>query len=597
MNIPLFFVAFVACFLALYMMNRFIKKPSILIGLILGIQLFSATVVVFALIQNVLTIPEIELLVIATGIALPALVVAFDHIAFYRKRKKMGITIPFIDKKEKRGKQESDTSSFLKNVELWKREIHAMDVFRSLSVQDARILENIKKKLIIIQRLINLERYETAADQYRFLYEIFPDSYAICYNAGYLHCFVGRYREAYKFLRKAYELVKQEKQWGRDFEDVEKGHKHYLPEDMDLVIEFDIGYSLYNIGKYEHSIRHFKKVLEKKPDLTVAYKNIARAYLKIGMDDKAVEYLEKGRMDVRDSDMRIVLGSIYYRKGDMKKAIEVLDEAVKTDEKQIEALKWRGKAAIKEKIYDKAVECFSTLIDMEPAEASHYYHLALAQRFIGKNEDALRTYEAGIAQNQTNNTLLYYYGTLLDEVGKREKAVEVLYKSIQYDEPLEDTFNYLGVLLGQMKRYRESVQVFEKGIRVFNKSYQLHFNLGIVLEMSRRLEDAIIYFERAYELNRNDPMLYYHYSAVLLKKRDYAKAIRICKAGMSNYPDDAELIYGLSKVYTHMGEKDIAVDLLKKVLELDSSFVTRIKEDHDFKTLYRHPGYRSLIAS
>jgi tetratricopeptide (TPR) repeat protein len=315
------------------------------------------------------------------------------------------------------------------------------------------------------------------------------------------------------------------------------------------------------------------------------------------MDDKAVEYLEKGRMDVRDSDMRIVLGSIYYRKGDMKKAIEVLDEAVKTDEKQIEALKWRGKAAIKEKIYDKAVECFSTLIDMEPAEASHYYHLALAQRFIGKNEDALRTYEAGIAQNQTNNTLLYYYGTLLDEVGKREKAVEVLYKSIQYDEPLEDTFNYLGVLLGQMKRYRESVQVFEKGIRVFNKSYQLHFNLGIVLEMSRRLEDAIIYFERAYELNRNDPMLYYHYSAVLLKKRDYAKAIRICKAGMSNYPDDAELIYGLSKVYTHMGEKDIAVDLLKKVLELDSSFVTRIKEDHDFKTLYRHPGYRSLIAS
>jgi tetratricopeptide (TPR) repeat protein len=596
MNIPLVFIAAVACFLALYMMNRFVKKPSVLIGLLLSIQLFSATVVVFALIQNVLTIPEVETFVIVTGIVFPALVVAFDHIAFNRKRKKMGVTIPFIDKKEKR-KQESDSSSFLKGVELWKREIHAMDVYRSLSVQDERIMENIKKKLIITQRLINLERYETAAEQYRFLCEILPDSHAICYNAGYLHCFIGRYREAYKFLKKAYDLVKQEKQWGRDFEGVEKGHKHYLPDDMDLMIEFDIGYSLYNIGKYEHSIRHFKKVLEKKPDLTVAYKNIARAYIKIGMNDKAIEYLEKGRMDVRDSGMRIVLGSIYYRKGDMKKALEVLDEAVKTDEKQIEALKWRGKAAIKEKIYDKAVECFSALIDMEPAEASHYYHLALAQRFLGNNEDALTTYEAGIAQSQSNSTLLYYYGTLLDEVGKREKAVEVLSKSIKSDEPSEDAFNYLGVLLGQMKRYRESVQVFEKGIRVFDKSYQLHFNLGIVLEMSRRLEDAIVYFEKAYELNRNDPMLYYHYSAVLLKKRNYAKAIRICKAGMSNYPDDTELIYGLSKVYTHMGEKDIAVGLLKQLLELDPSFIARIKEDLDFKTLYRHPGYRSLVAS
>ncbi|HEY8499850.1 MAG TPA: hypothetical protein VIL89_04460, partial [Clostridia bacterium] len=203
MNIPLIFVAFAACFLALYMMNRFIRKPSIITGLILGIQLFSATVVVFALIQNVLTIPEIELLVIATGIVLPAFVVVFDHFAFYRKRKKLGVTLPFIEKKEKKPKQESDVSSFLKSAELWKREIHAMDVYHSLSVQDPHILENIKKKLIIIQRLINLERYETAADQYRFLYEILPDSHVICYNTGYLHCFVGRYREAYKYLRKA----------------------------------------------------------------------------------------------------------------------------------------------------------------------------------------------------------------------------------------------------------------------------------------------------------------------------------------------------------------------------------------------------------
>ncbi|NLG88720.1 MAG: tetratricopeptide repeat protein [Clostridiaceae bacterium] len=596
MNIPLVFVAVAACLTALYMMNRFIRRPSVITGAILGIQLFSATVIVFALVQNVLTIPVVEIAAIAAGIILPAFVVAIDHIVFYRKIRKMGVTVPFIEKKEKRG-QDPDSSSFLKNAELWKREIHAMDVYRSLSIQDPHILENIKKKLIITQRLINLEKYETAVEQYRFLCEIIPDSHLICYNTGFLHCFIGRYREAYKYLRRAYELVKQEKQWGKDFEEVEKGHKHYLPDDLDIVIEFNIGYSLYNLGKYEHSIRRFKKVLEKKPDLTVAYKNIARAYLKIGMDDKAIEYLEKGRMDVRDSVMRVVLGSIYYKKGDTKKALEILDEAVKANEKQIEALKWRGKAAIKEKIYDKAVECFNTLIEMEPAETSHYYHLALAQRSMGNNEDALRTYEAGIAQNQTDSTLLYYYGTLLDEVGKKEKAVEVLYKSIQSDELLEDAFNYLGVLLGQMKRYRESVQVFEKGIRAFNKSYQLHFNLGIVLEMSRRLEDAIVYFEKAYDLNRNDPMLYYHYTAALLKKRDYAKAIRICKAGMSNYPDDAELIYGLSKVYTHMGEKDIAIDLLKKVLELDPTFAARIKEEPDFKTLYRHPGYRSLIAS
>ena len=184
MDIPLIFVAVVACFIALYMMNRFIKRPSVITGMILSIQLFSATVIVFALIQEVLTIPEVEFVAIATGIVLPVFVIAFDHIVFYRKIRKMGITVQFIEKKEKR-REELDSSSFLSNAELWKREIHAMDVYRSLSVQDAHILENIKKKLIITQRLINLERYETAAEQYRFLFEILPDSHLICYNAGF----------------------------------------------------------------------------------------------------------------------------------------------------------------------------------------------------------------------------------------------------------------------------------------------------------------------------------------------------------------------------------------------------------------------------
>ncbi|MDD4297890.1 MAG: tetratricopeptide repeat protein, partial [Ruminiclostridium sp.] len=160
-----------------------------------------------------------------------------------------------------------------------------------------------------------------------------------------------------------------------------------------------------------------------------------------------------------------------------------------------------------------------------------------------------------------------------------------------------DAFNYLGVLLGQLKRYRESVQVFEKGIYLYKNSYQLYFNQGIVLEMARRLEDASVSFEKAYELDRKDPVLIYYYTATLLKLREYSKAIRIYKTGISNFPKDAELIYGLSKVYVNMGETDIAVDLLKKALELDSSYIIKLKKDIDFKILYNHSEYQSLLSS
>ncbi len=596
MKIPLIFTAVLICLLALYIMNRFVKKPGPGSILILVLQFMAATVTVFSLFENVLTTAAVELGIIVAGIILPLPVVVFDHIAFSKRLQKAGAREPFLEKKAGIKSGIWNVTSFTTNAELWKNEIQAMDVYRSITLGDEQVLENVKKQLILAQRLINLDRYEIAAEKYRMLSAILPVSPGVAYNAGYLHCFIGKYREAYKFLNNGLKFVQKEQRTAKESNENNK-QKKYTPQEMETMLHFYLGYALYHLGKYEHALRHYQKVLETKPDLTVVFKNIARAYLAMEMSEKAIEYLEKGRGDLRDNSMRIVLGSIYYQKGETKKALDVLDEVAKADDKQLEALKWKGKSALKEKMFDKAEECFSELIDLEPTEPSHFYHLALAQRSRGEKTKALKTYEAGIAAHPQSSILLYNAGTLMDEMGQKEKAAEVLYKALQGDDYQEDAVNYLGVLLGQMKQYRESVQVFDKGLVQFDKSYQLWFNRGIVLDMARRQEDAVASFDRAYELNQEDPVLVNYFTGALLQTRDYSKAIRILKQGLNNHPDDAELMYGLSKVYSHMGEKDVAVDLLKRVIELDPVYLTRIKKDLDFKTLQNHPGYKSLMVS
>lgn len=596
MNVPLIFMAVVMCLLALYIMNRFIQRPGPVSILILLLQLSAATVTVFSLYEEVLTTATVEFILLVAGVISPLPVILHDMLSFRRRLKKEGASVPFLEKKAAKESGKWNVAGFISNAEMWKNEIQALEVFRSIHIADAHVAENVKRQLILIQRLIHLERYEAAAEQYRMLCALLPESPVLAYNAGYLHCFIGKYREASKILRDALENLGGEKRASSDGPDDARKTKSSFP-DLEAMLHFYMGYSLHHLGKFEQAVRHYQKVLALKPDLTVVYKNIARAYLAMNMIEKATEYLEKGRMDLRDNTMRIVLGSIYYQQGNTKKALEVLDEVAKADEKQLELMKWKGKAAIKEKMYDKAEECFYQLIQLEPSEPSHYYHLALAQRSSGDKAKALKTYEQGIALHPTNSMLLYNAGTLMDEMGQRKKALKVLYKSLQGDEYLEDAVNALGVLLGQMKQYRESVQVFDKGITVFEKSYRLWFNRGIVLDMARRQEDAAASFEKAYELNRDDPILIYYYTGVLLKTRQYAKAIRIFKQGMSNYPNDAELIYGLSKVYSHMGEKDVAVDLLKRVLELDPVYLGRMKTDMGFQSLHNHPGYQSLLVS
>jgi len=164
MNVPMIFVAIITCLLALYMMNRFIRRPGVFSAFLLLIQLLTASVTFFSILENVLTTSIFELSVIIAGVIFPTPVIIYDHYSAYKKIKKMGVKVPLIEKKEKKIQERWSVSVFTESAELWKEAVHATDVFRSLSIKDPVIRENIKKQLVLTQRLINLELYEKAAE-------------------------------------------------------------------------------------------------------------------------------------------------------------------------------------------------------------------------------------------------------------------------------------------------------------------------------------------------------------------------------------------------------------------------------------------------
>ncbi|HZK28394.1 MAG TPA: tetratricopeptide repeat protein [Thermoclostridium sp.] len=590
MNVPLIFIALIVCLFTIYMMNRFVRRPGIFTILILIIQFLSATIVVFSLFENVFTTPQIELAIIVCGIIIPFNIVLFDYIKMKRKIKGNGINAHLIEKKKKQEKQKLNISYFLENADAYKEEISALTVFESLDINDKKISNSIKRQLILLKKLIGNKRYEIAALKYRFLFGILPQSAEIAYNTGYLYCIIGKYHQAHKILNKALRLAKKEKNYNN------KQSSDHGQELLNMILFYN-GYALYYMGRYDQSISCFQKVLSNNPELAAANKNIARAYLAMDMTDRAIEYLERGSLDDKDDLVRIILGSMYYKKGDTTKTIKVLGEVDVADIKQIDAIKYKGKAALKENAFELAEQCFRKLIELEPTEPLNYYHLALSQREMKNKEEALKTYQKGLYYIPNNSMLVYNAGTLLDELGDKEQAVQYLYQSIETEETVLEAYNHLGVLLGQLNRFRESVQVFDNALKIFGGSYQLYYNRGIVLEMSRRYEDAVISFENAYEIKKTDQVLIYHYTAVLLKTRQYTKALKIYKNSLINYPEDAQIYFGLSKIYAYMGEKDIAVELLQRVLECDPTYLTEIKKEPEFKILYRHKGFQSLMVS
>jgi len=93
----------------------------------------------------------------------------------------------------------------------------------------------------------------------------------------------------------------------------------------------------------------------------------------------------------------------------------------------------------------------------------------------------------------------------------------------------------------------------------------VHFFLGKEYRNCRRFEEDLPYFRRALELTSNQPASFirlktYSYLAeALIEVGRPEEAVRLCQEGLENYPDNAELWFGLGEARRVLGQEEEAI--------------------------------------
>lgn len=177
---------------------------------------------------------------------------------------------------------------------------------------------------------------------------------------------------------------------------------------------------------------------------------------------------------------------------------------------------------------------------------------------------------------------------LLFEKGKEDSGKEFLEKA-------REARSYYGMALFKLERYEEALEIVDAALELKPESPTGWSNRGFVLSALDRNEEALEAFEKALALDPKSPKILtskgiVYFRMGLLKKAletfDCALAVEpgkasdwACKIPRFSFfsrnkapimkPDNAEAWYWKGSVFLELGEKEKALDALRKALESD----------------------------
>jgi tetratricopeptide (TPR) repeat protein len=296
---------------------------------------------------------------------------------------------------------------------------------------------------------------------------------------------------------------------------------------------------------------------------------------------------------------------IQLEHGAPSEARESFAQAVKLNQRNVEALNGEGRLLVNEGRYAEAMARFDTALGLDPnspeaiandAEAKIGLErladakqqlvaardrfpkslpvlllLAKAEEHLGNKDAAeavLRTALACVDPARSDAILPYIaMSALMSERGRLSDARDMLEearKKLPASGTLERAFGDISELQGD---YDTAVVHYKAALADDPKDVAAHFKLGVALRRMRRFDEAIGELDKVAAFDRDYPGLSLERGLLFEESGDVEKAIDQFKGALAKAPDDPDLQLRVGSAYVAIDRPEEALPMLKKVLE------------------------------
>lgn len=361
---------------------------------------------------------------------------------------------------------------------------------------------------------------------------------------------------------------------------------------------------LENMKDFKGAAEYAQKCIDLEPNNISTRMLLAEIYSVAGDEESAVnEYHKILQIDPNHQRIRLLLTTILIRKGQLRPALKHLDIIIQKDPDMVIAHYYRGRIHLELKNYAEAEKAYLDTLrlkrDMEPA----LFDLGSLYQMRKEYQDAAETYERLLGFNPTKiivrERLIHIYHKL-GQNEKVEKQIEEIKEQTKPGDPRRQTLGLIYLQHGKldesikeldlivsawpenhMSRYYLASAYLEKGelenalkhfklIKEGSKYFinsQMH--IAYILDTQERFDEAIEVLRKALDADNKKIEIYQMLASIFQSKKEYGKAKDVIEDGLKQDDKNVELIYRLGIVLDISGEKEMSLQQMKRVLEID----------------------------
>ena len=362
-----------------------------------------------------------------------------------------------------------------------------------------------------------------------------------------------------------------------------------------------LGAVYFDKGDIALAIANFQNCLGIDPNFEPAMEKLIQAYEKTGQKTQAIRLIEKRILNQRgsqllreSSDSYNVLGTLYYRQGDVDQAIQAFENALERSPHHKAAkrnlhqlLRQKAFNALKMKAFNEASAYFEKAIHLDPLNATTYRLMADGYAHASQFSEAITHYQKAleIAPNHATaekNLVHCYnnYGVTLRNHGKWDAAIHAYRNALALQPTYKLTRTNLSDALWQKANARRQSGRSADAIATYLELQKLHPDdtdiaslLGELYLKVRNYPAAIAAFHQVYttlptdkQAQHNLIAAYQQHAKALRNRRDYRAAVGQLQKAVNLFPTDTNLRLNLSQAYQHVGKYEQARDELEQIL-------------------------------
>ncbi len=283
------------------------------------------------------------------------------------------------------------------------------------------------------------------------------------------------------------------------------------------------------------------------------------------INDKKFEEAKNGLLEILKSDEKNIealklLGLCYINLNEFKEGQSVFETVVKYKD---DASSWFYLANCydNQDDYLHAIGAYEEVVRMRSSYVDAYKNLAVVYVKNKEPQKAVDTVKKALDYVQDDYTIYYIAGTACMALKKFDEAVEFLEKALELNPEHSQLYNNLGTCYVTLGNLDKAYENFMKASEFDPENSITYFNIASILQLQNKHKEACVFFKKAYSIEASDSYLT-GLALSEVKANQLEEAIKHYKILVSHHPEKTNFKYNLACCYDAAGEYASAIAIL-----------------------------------